>query len=344
MANPTVPIAVVLTAIPVEHEAVREHLLDIQEQVHPAGTVFHVGRLRNIPWRVVLARTGQGNQRAAALAERAISHYRPDLAMLVGVAGRLHDDLSLGDVVVARKVYAIHGGKEDAAGFRPRPETWSPRHGHVQRAERIAESGIWRDALPDQSRSDSRAVVRPIASGEIVLDSGESPSAYLIKQHYDDAAAIEMEGAGVALAGQLNESLPVVVLRGISDFADGRKEDADRAGWQQHAARNAAAFAVTLLADLVPMRVVEEHLLSGEPARQTLAVSELGSGRYTNAVPLLVKGFYAILDPDMSCRIIWALAGLGTELARDALQALQPRYDIEQLLIQNALDGWREQP
>lgn len=247
-------IAVVLTAIPVEYEAVREHLLDIEEQTHRAGTIFHLGRLPKGPWRVVLTQTGQGNPRAAALAERAISHYRPDLVILIGVAGRLHTDLSLGDVVVAKKVYAIHGGKEDDAGFRPRPENWWPDHGHVQRAERIAGRGAWQDALSDRSRSGTKAVVRAIASGEVVLDSAKSPLARMIKRQYGDAAAIEMEGAGVALASQLNESLPVVVLRGISDYADGQKEVTDRAGWQRRAARNAAAFAVTLLAELPPVR------------------------------------------------------------------------------------------
>jgi len=253
VADPA-PIAVVLTAIPVERQAVREHLLDIDEHVHRAGTIFDVGHLPNGPWRVVLAQTGQGNPRAAALAERAISHYQPDLVMLIGVAGRLHTDLSLGDVVVAKKVYAIHGGKEDDAGFRPRPESWWPDHGHVQRAERLAESDRWQDALPDESRSGAKVVVRAIASGEVVLDSLESPYARMIKRHYGDAAAIEMEGAGVALAGQLNESLPVIVLRGISDYADGQKETTDQTGGQLRAARNAAAFAVTLLEELPPTR------------------------------------------------------------------------------------------
>ena len=135
VADPA-PMVVVLTAIPVEYQAVREHLRDIEEQTHHAGTVFHLGRLPNGPWRVVLTQTGQGNQRAAALAERAIAHYRPDLVMLVGVAGRLHNDLSLGDVVVARKVYAVHGGKEDDTGFRPRPESWWPRRNPAGQTDR----------------------------------------------------------------------------------------------------------------------------------------------------------------------------------------------------------------
>lgn len=110
MADP-VPTVVVLSAISVELQAVREHLLDVRKDTHPAGTIFYLGGLPNSLWRVALSETGAGNKRAAALAERAISKYRPDMVMLVGVAGRLHTDLSLGDVVVATKVYAIHGGR-----------------------------------------------------------------------------------------------------------------------------------------------------------------------------------------------------------------------------------------
>jgi nucleoside phosphorylase len=350
VADPA-PIAVVLTAMQVEYQAVREHLLDIQEQVHPAGTIFHLGRLPNSPWRVVLTQTGQGNLQAAALVERAISHYQPDLVMVVGLAGRLHTDLSLGDVVVAKKVYAIHGGKEDNAGFRPRPRSWSLDHRVVQRAERIAESGTWQDALPDQLPSEATAVVRAIASAEVVLDSADSSHARMIKQHYVDAAAIEMEGAGVALASHPNESRPVVVLRGISDYADEQKDVTDRAGWQQRAARNAAAFAVTLLAELAPTRrsatpraALEEDLLFGTTDQRIAAVRELGSSRHANAVPLLVRGFDATLDPEVRSRIIWALSDLGTVSARDALRALNPRYDIERLSIRDGLETWPEQP
>lgn len=348
VADP-VPIALVLTAIPVEHVTMREHLHDVQEQVHRAGTIFVLGLLSNSPWRVVLTKTGQGNPRAAAITERAISHYDPDVVMLVGVAGRLHDDLALGDVVVAKKVYAIHKGIEDDDGHRPRPETWWPHDGHVERADRIAASGVWHDVLPDQLRSGAKAVVRPIASGEVVLNSVQSPLAQMIRQNFDDAAAIEMEGAGVALASQLNES-PTIVVRGISDYADGQKEAADRAGWQQCAARNAAAFAVTLLAHLTPtrrataIRAVEEDLLFGSIDQRIAAARELSRSRHEKAVPLLMKGFDVTLDPDVSCRIIWALAGLGTEAAEDALRALVPRYDIERLIIQEALESWREQP
>jgi nucleoside phosphorylase len=343
VADPT-PIAVVLTAISVEHKAVSKHLVDMCEDIHRSGTIFDRGRLPNGSWQVVLAQTGPGNLPAAIVADQAISRYRPDLLMFVGVAGRLHTDLSRGDVVVAKKVYAIHSGTEGPAGFLARPEVWRPHHGHTQRAERVAGRDSWQDMLlPGQERTGARAFVRAIASGEVVLDSARSSLAGMIKKHYADAAAIEMEGAGVAAAGH-HTSLPVVVVRGISDDADGHKAEADKAGWQQRAAQNAAAFAVALLAELVPARTIEEDLLSGASEQRIAAIRELADGRYENAVPILVKGFEATLDHEVSCRVVWALRSLETAEAKEALRALKPRYEIERLAIEEALASWPEQP
>jgi nucleoside phosphorylase len=248
------PIAVVLTPIRVEFDAVRQHLLDFRELVRVKGTMFYAGRLSRGPWQVVLARPGPGNITAAALAERAITHFRPDLMMLVGIAGRLHADLSLGDIVVGTKIYAIHSGEEGDTGFRPRPDTCKPDHKLVQEAMRIDTSDTWRNALPDPSRSAATKVeFRPIAAGEVVLNSKRSELARRLRHSYKDAAVIEMEGAGVGEACRLNK-VPMLNIRAVSDHADGSKEKTDQAGGQEPAARNAAAFAMALLADVPPTR------------------------------------------------------------------------------------------
>lgn len=88
---------------------------------------------------------------------------------------------------------------------------------------------------------------RPIAAGEVVLNSRTSPLAEQLRRTYNDAAAIEMESAGVFGAGHLNRSWPVLTIRGISDRADGAKHIADKAGLQTVAAANAAAFAFALV-------------------------------------------------------------------------------------------------
>jgi 8-oxo-dGTP diphosphatase len=71
-----------------------------------------------------------------------------------------------------------------------------------------------------------------------------------LREHYSDAIAVEMEAAGVAQAGHLNDALPTIMVRGISDYADESKNATDDAGWQPRAAANAAAFATALAAVL----------------------------------------------------------------------------------------------
>jgi uridine phosphorylase len=86
-----------------------------------------------------------------------------------------------------------------------------------------------------------------------VQNSRISREARWIRQHYNDALAIEMEAAGVAQAGHLSGS-PVAIVRGISDRADGTKATASDANWQPRAAANAAAFAVRLADELIKER------------------------------------------------------------------------------------------
>jgi nucleoside phosphorylase len=59
--------------------------------------------------------------------------------------------------------------------------------------------------------------------------------------------AVEMEGSGIAVGADLN-SLHWFVVRGISDYCDGGKNDL----WQPYAALTAAAYTRALLSELAP--------------------------------------------------------------------------------------------
>jgi hypothetical protein len=146
-------------------------------------------------------------------------------------------------------VYAYHGAAARTDGLKSRPRVWEIDHGVDQAARQIARR-IERARNLRAGAEGPRVHFGPVASGEVLHDARVSQPLRWIREHYDDALAIEMEAAGVAKAGQLSAA-PVAVIRAISDRADGSKADTDGQRWQPRAVRNAATFAIALAADLI---------------------------------------------------------------------------------------------
>ncbi|MCA1185081.1 MULTISPECIES: 5'-methylthioadenosine/S-adenosylhomocysteine nucleosidase [unclassified Saccharopolyspora] len=241
---------VILTALDVEYTAVRAHLTGRSKHWSGKGTLFEVGELTSRPGReVAIAKLGQGTINAGVLTERAIDEFRPDALLFVGVAGALRDWLNLGDVVVANRVYGYHGGKSEDGGFRTRPRAWDIPHRIEQAVHQVSLSDDWCAGLTADGGVPA-VHSAPIAAGDVVLNSRTSEYAERLRETYNDAIAVEMEGAGFALAGHINDNAQLAVVRAISDRADGKKESVDGEGWQATAARNAAAYAAALCAAL----------------------------------------------------------------------------------------------
>ncbi|MET8986913.1 5'-methylthioadenosine/S-adenosylhomocysteine nucleosidase [Nonomuraea wenchangensis] len=240
---------VILTALDLEYQAVRAHLKEPRVHRHTAGTRFEVGRLAGDGRRVALGLVGKGNHPAAVITERAIAEFAPSALLFVGVAGALWPGIGLGDVVVATHVYAYHGGTSEDDGLKARPRVWEIDHETDQIARHLYRTGTWAHRLPAGAAvPDVR--FGPIAAGEVVQDSAISAHARWVRQTYNDALAIEMESAGVAQAAHHNRALPMAVVRGISDRADGSKTATDGLNWQPKAAAGAATFAVALAHEL----------------------------------------------------------------------------------------------
>ena len=244
---------VILTALDLEYAALRSMITVNTERCHPAGTLFEVGRRADRGGQVIIAQAGIGNNRAASITERAISLFQPRAVLFVGVAGALHDDLELGDVVVATKVYAYNSCKHDTEGEHSRPEAWQAPHEIDQLARRVVRVNTW-PAVLAEGVAAPRVHFKPIASGDAVLDSRSSQLSREIQRNFNDAVAIDMESAGAATAGQLNPHTPVLMIRGVSDHADGNKAQADRTGSQDRAAAHAAALAISVAAEILTGR------------------------------------------------------------------------------------------
>ena len=65
------------------------------------------------------------------------------------------------------------------------------------------------------------AVIKGIVSGEEVVAGDKSPRFALLRSHFNDCGAVEMEGWGVMNAAH-HEKTPAIIVRGISDMCAGK--------------------------------------------------------------------------------------------------------------------------
>ncbi len=272
--------AVILTAIPVEYQAVRMHLTDVHEDVHVTGTIYERGYFsyKGGVWNVGIVEVGLGNASTAVAAERAINHFQPALMLFVGVAGGLKD-VKIGDVVAASKVYGYAYGKVETT-FDPRPDFSIPTFRMEHRARAEARKSDWLERIQGQA-SDlgflPKAIIAPIASGDQVIASTDSVAWNLLRLHYSDAVAVEMEGHGFLRAVRAYSHIDALIIRSISDLIDGKRE-ADANNFQDLASRHASAFAFELLAkwyvepqqahDTIPLPTLSKELQNINPSAQ----------------------------------------------------------------------------
>ena len=234
-----------LTAIPVEYLAVREHLAGPFLRRVVSGTRYEVATFRGAHrvWTVAIAEIGASNNAAAVHLERARWAFSPSLALFVGVAGG-RGGVRLGDVVVASEIYGYESGR-DGAEYWPRIKTLPAPHELVQLASHVAR-GDWHSFIKgDVPVPAPTAHVKPLAAGEKVVADEGSATGRLIERNAGDALGVEMEGFGF-LKGAYMGSLRALVVRGISDLLSGKTAQSDGER-QPIAARHAAAFAFALL-------------------------------------------------------------------------------------------------
>jgi nucleoside phosphorylase/tetratricopeptide (TPR) repeat protein len=221
-----------------------------------------------------------GLDHAAIAAERLIERFRPQIMILIGLAGSLDDAVLLGDVVIATDIFAyLHSAKAvagaDGSTFKLEVagEGWKAPYETLQITSNLAHIPAVSQRLEDwRSRAANRrgdllgpvadSLVRPepaivhgpIASGDIVGATGAFTR--WLRGHNRKLIAIEMEagGAGVASASR-STTVPLLVVRGVSDFSDERKgsfdamqmDGGETGAWRRYAVENAASLVGLLL-------------------------------------------------------------------------------------------------
>ncbi len=253
----------VLTALPIERDAVISHLVDVKLEKHTeVGTDYSRGLYAcsygNID--VVVGRTDQTNVNAAFETERALQYYKPSHAFYVGVAGGLKD-VKVGDIVIGSNVIGYERGRAEDDEFKSRPQFGASSYDLERAANSFASSSSWKSlatSLVDTRFAPSISIFSgTIASGEKVDASYKSSLHKYIKENASHALAIEMEGLGFLTVCMTRPAVKSLLLRGISDLVND-KGKMDGKGSQSYASKNVAAFLFGLISELNLIDVKKE--------------------------------------------------------------------------------------
>lgn len=203
----------VIGAMESEVARLREALQNVETSEY-SGLLFYDGTLGK--HRVVLVRCGVGKVNAARCAQILIDRFGVNYIVNTGIAGGIGEGLRVADVVIGTELVQ-HDFDATAFGYA-RGNLCEPAH-------RESPSVFRSDAeLVDLFRAAAESLIGParvrtgrIATGDLFVASTEA------KREIADtfgAVAAEMEGAAIAQTAAM-AGVPFVVLRAISDLADG---------------------------------------------------------------------------------------------------------------------------
>lgn len=195
-------------------------IYSLMEEKHIEKTGFwkvHVGKLSGR--ECVVVRSGIGKVNMAACTQMLIDRYGVDFLINTGIAGSLDKDFNIGDIVVASDCLQHD---MDVVAFGYAPGVIPQMDVSVFKADETAGElaiKICREVNPDIACGYGR-----VLSGDVFVADKERKN-YLISQFKGQCT--EMEGAAMAQVAHLNK-VPFLVLRVISDTADGKAPDDNR--------------------------------------------------------------------------------------------------------------------
>jgi nucleoside phosphorylase len=272
----------VLTPLPEEFVAAK-HALRADLEIPDSGYYTPDRNLLD----VVLTQGDRGNAAAVDATSNLIEDFRPEVILLVGIAGGFRDrseKIEPGDVVVPDYLHyaafrSIKAKKGDMSRHEPHDP---PAHSLHQRFVRpTINEGVWQSSVrsrPPDGKHQPRVFVAPLVAGECVLGDPDNPEQrrVLSSPEYSDALAVDMESMGVAMEVHRKRNSPVynprlLVVRGISDPVWSTATDVSdvsnaaareplpseedpnetRVTWKIYAADVAAAFAAALVVRLL---------------------------------------------------------------------------------------------
>lgn len=174
---------------------------------------FYHGKIG--PNEIILVKSGIGKVNAARCTQLLIDRWNPDYIVNTGIAGGVGAGLAVGDVVIGEETVQ-HDFDVTAFGYA---------RGYLFLGEKDQPTVFRADETLCAAVSDTLATMLPperihrgrIATGDLFVSGAQAKSG--IAREFS-ALAVEMEGCAVAQTASAN-GIPFVIVRAISDLADG---------------------------------------------------------------------------------------------------------------------------
>ena len=226
-------------------EYLHDHSVYVGKFISGRGTTrLLVGRFRDTGNIIAASETGH-------FVNECINLFgsKPLYAVLVGICAgaRERKNLHLGDVVVPQNIFDVSVQLVDGKGTEPEIRVpGSPLPALIRLCHGVAENDPWRDFIVEPPPTDLRApaeiYIDALFTGQEFLAGGER-FLKLRQEVNRKGIAYEMESGG--FGGECNtRSVPYLVIRGVSDFADSL---APLDTYRTYAASTAAALAAAVV-------------------------------------------------------------------------------------------------
>ncbi|MBQ4523934.1 MAG: 5'-methylthioadenosine/adenosylhomocysteine nucleosidase [Lachnospiraceae bacterium] len=198
----------IIGAMEEEVESLLKEMQDYKE-TNKAGMTFYAGTLCGKD--VIIVKSGIGKVNMAMCTQILIDDFKVEKVINTGVAGGLHSEIEIGDIVVSTDALqhdvdcSVFG---DPIGTIPRMDC-SVFPADMEMV-RIAKEAC------EKVNPEIKCLTGRVVSGDQFIESAEKKK-FLVEQF--DPYCAEMEGAAMAHVAYLNQ-VPFVIIRAISDKAD----------------------------------------------------------------------------------------------------------------------------
>ncbi len=193
----------IIGAMQIEIDLLLEKL-HIKEEHTIAGMPFYKGNYMDT--EIIVTRCGVGKVNAAVCTQILINKFDVDTIINTGVAGGLHPDVKVGDLVISTNVTHHDVSKNQMKNLFPFQESFIA-------SKELRE--LAREACNSSSLNVSVHEGR-IVSGECFVEDSKLKE-QLVTEYAPHCT--EMEGAAIGHVAHIND-IPFLVIRSISDSAD----------------------------------------------------------------------------------------------------------------------------